>query len=162
MKTVTGSISAYVFRTLHGRAEFLTLLRAPGLPHADTWQAVHGMIEQGETAYAAAWREMQEEAGVVTDRFFKADYVEQFYSEATDGVHLVPVFAAHAADDALVTISEEHTAHEWCSLDDALQRFVWPSQREAVRVIAEAVKWWPEIGIGLREITALVAARGGP
>jgi 8-oxo-dGTP pyrophosphatase MutT (NUDIX family) len=156
MRIITGSISTYIFTMLHGRPAFLTLLRAPGLPHAGTWQAVHGMIDDGETAYAAAWREMREESGLAPDRFFKTDYVETFYSEHTDGVHLVPAFAAHVTGAPAATLSEEHTDYEWCSLDDTLQRFVWPSQREAVRVIADAAKWWPELGIGLRDITALV------
>jgi dATP pyrophosphohydrolase len=156
LNTVTASISTYVFRTFHGRPEFLTLRRAPGLQHAGTWQAVHGLIDPGETAYAAAWREAREETGLAPDRFFKTDFVETFYSEATDAVHLVPAFAAHVEGDGVVTISEEHTAYDWCSLDDAVQRFVWPSQRAAVRQIAEAVKWWPETGIGVRDISALV------
>ncbi|MHB8375417.1 MAG: NUDIX hydrolase [Dehalococcoidia bacterium] len=155
MNVLTGSISTYVFTMLHGRPAFLALFRAPHLPHAGTWQAVHGMIDDGEKAYEAAWREMREETGLVADRFFKTDYVETFYSETTDAVHLVPAFAAHVTGEAAVTLSEEHTAYEWCSLDEMLQRFVWPSQREAVRIIAEAAKWWPEIGIGLSEIDAL-------
>jgi dihydroneopterin triphosphate diphosphatase len=152
MNIITGSISTYVFTMLHNSPCFLTLLRAPHLLHAGTWQAVHGMIDPGEAAYTAAAREMREETGLTPQRFFKTDYVETFYSETTDAVHLVPAFAAFVSDSPEVTISEEHTAFEWCSLDDALQRFVWPSQREAVRVIAEAAKWWPELGMGLREL----------
>jgi hypothetical protein len=53
-------------------------------------------------------------------------------------------------------VSEEHTDFAWCTLDEAIARFVWPSQRRAVRVIAEAVAAWPEIGIELRDITRLV------
>jgi dATP pyrophosphohydrolase len=158
MNVITGSISTYVFTMLHGRPAFLVLLRAPGLAHAGTWQAVHGMIDAGEAAYAAAWREMREETGLVPDRFFKTDYVESFYSEHTDAVHLVPAFAAHVAGAPAVTVSEEHTDYAWCQLDEALQRFVWPSQREAARIIADAAKWWPEVGIGLRDITPLVVA----
>ncbi|MBF6599848.1 MAG: NUDIX domain-containing protein [Dehalococcoidia bacterium] len=152
MNVITGSISTYVFTVRHGRPCFLTLLRAPHLLHAGTWQAVHGMIEPGETAYAAARREMAEETGLAPARFFRTDYVETFYSDATDAVHLVPAFAGFVAEAPAATMSEEHTAYEWCSLDETLQRFVWPSQREAVRVIAEAAKWWPELGSGLREL----------
>jgi dATP pyrophosphohydrolase len=152
MNVITGSISTYVFTIQHNRPQFLTLRRAPHLLHAETWQAVHGMIEPGEPAYAAAAREMREETGLTAERFFKSDYVETFYSEVTDAVHLVPAFAGFVADAPGVTLSEEHTAWEWCSLDEATQRVVWPAQRDAVRMIAEAAKWWPELGMGLREL----------
>ena len=155
MDVVTGSISTYVFTMLHGRPAFLALYRAQRLLHADTWQAVHGMIEPGEKAYDAAYREMTEETGLVPERFFKTDYVETFYSEYTDAVHLVPAFAAFVTGAPGVTVSEEHTAYDWCALDDVLDRFIWPSQREAVRIIAKAVEPWPEIGHGLTEITGL-------
>ena len=159
MRVISGSISCYVFTMLHGRPAFLLLFRAPHLHHANTWQAVHGMIEPDEKAYEAAYREMLEESGLVPDRFFKTDYVETFYSELTDGVHLVPAFAAHVTGAPAAILSEEHTAYEWCSLDDAVERFVWPSQREAVRVIAEAAKWWPDVGRGMTDMTSAVAGR---
>jgi dATP pyrophosphohydrolase len=114
------------------------------------------MIDAGETAYAAAYRECGEETGLRPARFFKSDFVETFYAETTDGVHLVPAFAAYVDGARTPVISEEHTDHAWCTLDDVLARFVWPSQRRAVRVIAEAVATWPEIGAELRDITQLV------
>jgi dihydroneopterin triphosphate diphosphatase len=155
MDVITGSISTYVFTMLHGRPAFLLLYRAPGLMHADTWQAVHGMIEPDEKAYDAAWREMVEETGLSPERFFRTDYIESFYSEFTDGVHLVPAFAGFVTGAPGATVSEEHTAYEWCTLEDALDRLVWPTQRRAVQVVVDAVAPWPEIAIGMTEITGM-------
>ena len=155
MDVITGSISTYVFTMLHGRPAFLLLYRAPRLMHADTWQAVHGMIEAEEKAYDAAWREMVEETGLTPKRFFRTDFIESFYSEFTDAVHLVPAFAGFVTGAPGVMVSEEHTAYEWCALDDALDRLAWPTQRRAVRVIAEAAEPWPEIAIGMTEITGM-------
>lgn len=156
MDVLTGSISTYVFTELHGRPAFLCLLRAPGLLHAGTWQAVHGMIEPGEKAFDAAWRETVEETRLTPQRFFRTDYIETFYSEFTDAVHLVPAFAAFVTGAPSVELSEEHTAYEWCRLEETLDRFVWPSQREAVKLIAEATLTWPHVSRGLREITGMV------
>ena len=154
MNVITGSISTYVFTMRRSRPEFLALLRAPGLAHAGTWQAVHGLIEPGEKAYDAALREMREEAGVPPQRFFKTDYVESFYSESTDAVHLVPAFAGYVPDDAAIALSEEHTEYEWCSLGEILRRFVWPSQRAVAQIIADSVHEWPLVAFGMRELSA--------
>ncbi len=156
MRMLCGSISTYVFSELHGQPVFLMLLRAPGLLHAGEWQAVHGMIEPGETAYGAARREMVEETGLTPERFFRTDFVETFYSEVTDAVHLVPAFAGFVTGARGAIISAEHTAYAWCGLDDALSRLVFPSQREAVRIIAEAATGWPTPTNGMHEITALL------
>ena len=152
MNVITGSISTYVFTMVRSRPLFLALMRAPGLLHAGTWQAVHGMIDPGETAHAAAYREAVEESGLTPARFFRVDYIEQFYSEHTDAVHLVPAFAAYVEDAPLATISHEHTAHEWCAFDEVLVRFIWRSQREAVTAIAESVASWPDIAPGMTEL----------
>ncbi|MDP9236245.1 MAG: NUDIX domain-containing protein [Chloroflexota bacterium] len=152
MRVLTGSISTYVFSELHGRPVFLLLFRAPHLLHADTWQAVHGMIEPGEKAHEAARREMVEETGLEPQRFFLTGFVETFYSDATDAVHLVPAFAAFVSGAPGATVSDEHTAYDWCDLDDAVSRFVFPSQQQAARLIAEAAVDWPNVGLGMREI----------
>jgi dihydroneopterin triphosphate diphosphatase len=155
MQVTTGSISTYVFTMLHGRPAFLLLYRAPHLMLGNTWQAVHGRIDENEKAYDAARREMIEETGLEPERFFKTDYVESFYSQDTDGIHLVPAFAGFVTGAPGATLSEEHTAYEWCPLDEAVDRFIWPSQRQAVRTIAEATSSWPEVGIGMTEITGM-------
>jgi dATP pyrophosphohydrolase len=152
MEILAGSISTYVFSIVRARPSFLVLYRAPDLAHGNTWQAVHGMIEPGEKAHAAARREMREETGLSPGRFFKTDVVETFYSETTDAVHLVPAFAGFVEGAPAPMLSEEHTAWEWCTLDDAVRRFIWPSQQQSVRTIAAAVTRWPDLGIGLTEL----------
>jgi dATP pyrophosphohydrolase len=158
VEILAGSVSTYVFTMLHGRPSFLALFRAPGLMHAETWQAVHGMVEAGEKAYDAAWRETVEETGLTPERFFKTDFVELFYSEWTDAVHLAPAFAAFVPGAPGARLSEEHTAYEWCEPDDIVERFVWPTQRQAVRLIAAATVPWPETTTELTDITAMFRA----
>jgi dATP pyrophosphohydrolase len=116
------------------------------------------MIEPGETAHDAARREAIEETGLKPQRFFRIDNIEQFYSEHTDAVHLVPAFASYVEDVSGVTISEEHTEYAWCALDDVLNRLIWRSQREAVRILAEAMASWPDVGPGMTELTAVEPA----
>jgi dATP pyrophosphohydrolase len=157
MDVITGSISTYAFTfDDDGEPRFLALLRAPGLLHEGTWQAVHGMIEPGEKAYEAAAREMVEETGLTPARFFNADYVERFYSVVTDAVHLAPAFAAFVDGMPAATVSEEHTDYAWCTLEDIVERFVWPAQKEAVHVIASAIARWPDLS-GMSDISSLIS-----
>ena len=140
---------------LHGRPHALLLFRAPGLIHAGTWQAVHGMVDDAEKAYDAAWRETVEETGLTPERFCKLEYVETFYSEFTDAVHLVPAFAAFVTGAPGVILSEEHSAYEWCTIEDACERVVFANQRNAIQFIAGATDTWPGVGDALYEITGM-------
>lgn len=132
---VSHIIDAYLFRRTPAGVEFLLLKRSPGKILAETWQSVHGKIETGETAVAAARRELHEETGLVPLRFWQLDYVNTFYVAATDQVHLCPCFAAEIASNADVRLSHEHTAYRWLPVDDAQREFLWPGQRRAIEEI---------------------------
>jgi dATP pyrophosphohydrolase len=160
MLIIGHSISTYVFSFAQGDIRFVTLRRNPSLRLGGTWQAVHGVIEEGEKAFEAAARETLEETGLWPERFFRLEYVEQFYDHETDGIHMIPVFAAFAEGLPAVRVSQEHTAYEWCSLEETVGRFVWPSQKEAVRLIADGTAGWPEITEQLFELTGLLPRTG--
>jgi dATP pyrophosphohydrolase len=120
-----------------GGEEWLTLLRAPHVILGGTWQMVSGTIEPGETAYAAAAREMLEETGLRPLHFYQASYVNRFYLAATDQILLSPVFAAEAPPDAQVRLSGEHTDFAWVPPEEAHRRLPWPGQRESLATIRD-------------------------
>ncbi len=135
----TRTVSVYPFRKVAGETQFLTLRRAPHLELAGTGQAVHGRMEPGETAVEAARRELREETGLAPARFYVANHVEVLYDPRQDQVVMVPVFAAEIPAEATVTVSSEHTAAECCSVREALRRFIWPTQQQAVGRIVEDI-----------------------
>lgn len=141
MSRVVGEIvDAYVFRrTSDGEVQFLMLHRSPGRYLGGTWQAVHGRIEPGETAWQAALREIREETAVVPSAFYQVDTVNTFYMAVDDTVHHCPCFAAEVEANATVALNDEHDAFEWVPADAALERFIWPGQRRAVREILEEI-----------------------
>lgn len=117
--------------------EWLLLKRAPHIRLPGSWQMVSGTVDPGEKAYECAARELKEETGITPLHFYQASFVNRFYLALTDEVVLTPVFAAEAAADAPVTLSGEHTDHEWVSHEEARRRYPWPGQRESLDVIRE-------------------------
>ncbi|MFO1535742.1 MAG: NUDIX pyrophosphatase [Thermoplasmatota archaeon] len=117
--------------------EWLMMKRAPHILLGGTWQMVSGNLEPGETAYAAAARELFEETGLRPLHFYHASFVNRFYLAATDQIVLSPVFAAEVAPDAQVRLSGEHTEFAWVAPEEAHRRLPWPGQRESLAIIRE-------------------------
>ena len=72
-------IDAYVFRTTSAGLLFLVLKRAKTKMYEHIWQGVAGKIEDGETSWEAAIRELKEETGLAPLKIFVADHVSKFY-----------------------------------------------------------------------------------
>lgn len=139
-KILSPLVSVYCFRLTEQGPEYLLLHRREGIDRlSGTWQVVHGGIEPDETAVRAAWREVQEETGVVPVGFWELDYVEAHYSPSQDVIRLVPCFAAHFPEDASIRLGSEHDTFCWVSLEKALEKLLWRSQREALRVLHETI-----------------------
>lgn len=125
-------VDVYVLRPAGGGWEVLCLRRAPDERSAETWETVHGHIDEGETPVAAAVRELSEETGLVAARFYNVSRVESFYLHRPDVVVLIPVFCAFVAEGAEARLSAEHDAWEWLPPARAAARFAWPRERRAL------------------------------
>src|SRR5690349_21301532 len=73
------------------------------------WCHIAGGIEEGETAWQTALREIGEETGLVVARLFSADCNEQFYEAARNVFTLVPVFVAYVDASRAVHLNAEHS-----------------------------------------------------
>ena len=129
-----GIVDVFVIRPLPDGWRVLALQRATGTRCPTAWEAIHGRIEPDEYPEQAAVRELREEAGLEAARLYNVT-VNPFYFHATRTVQLAVVFAAFVAEPASVTLGEEHQRHEWLTVDAALERFVWPRERSALREI---------------------------
>ncbi|MEA2709592.1 MAG: dihydroneopterin triphosphate diphosphatase [Phycisphaerales bacterium] len=138
MTVKTHKIVVFVARpTVGGRHEFLQLRRVGDEPLAGTWQTVRGSIESGETAAAAAIRELKEEIAIRPAEFYRLGTVETFYDLHTDAVwHSAAFFALLAADSA-VTLNEEHDALRWIDETKIDQHLMWPSEKPLIKEIRD-------------------------
>ncbi len=127
-------------KTPAGSHEFLMIRRAPDEPvFPDMWQMVTGYIEEGETAYAAARRELEEETGVRVASLWVVPYVASFYNARSDSVEQIPVFAAQTGMETEVRLSREHSEFAWLDFASASSRLVFPGHLRGLRVLNDFI-----------------------
>ncbi|MGH7651862.1 MAG: ATPase, T2SS/T4P/T4SS family [Gemmatimonadaceae bacterium] len=127
-----GVIEIFVIRHNMGDWRVLALQRAADGKRPGSWETVYGKIDAREKPEKAAVRELREETGLEPDSLYNVT-VSSLYLHASNTVQMCITFAAFVADDADVTLSEEHQGFEWLSLDDACDRFTWPREAHALR-----------------------------
>ena len=128
---VTRVIDCHVARETSEGLEFLLLRRAPGRADAGRWRIVTGKIEDGETAWQAALRELREETGFEPFRFFAVPYINQYYEWQHDRINAIPVFVA-LVDDGSPVLDKEHTDFRWLPVTEAVASLLWPGQRDGL------------------------------
>jgi dihydroneopterin triphosphate diphosphatase len=130
-----GVVDVFVIRTREGRGlEVLAMQRSTGVRCPGSWEVVHGSIEPGESAPAAARREVNEETGLQVERLYSIT-ANPFFLNARGTVQVALVFAAFITAAADVKLSEEHQACEWLDFEAASSRLAWPREREYLRHI---------------------------
>lgn len=131
-KIVPGVVEVYVIRHNGGDWRVLALQRAADTKRPGSWETVYGKIDSGEVPEDAAVRELKEETGLDVKALYNVT-VTSFYLHATHTIQMCIVFAAFVADDAEITIGEEHQRFEWLSVDEACERYTWPREAHALR-----------------------------
>ena len=129
-----GTVDAYLISVRTDGWRILTLQRSTSTRCPLAWESVHGHIEPGEEPEQAAVREVREETGLEVQRLYNV-CVQPFYLHRAQAVELAVVFAAFVEPGARVRLGEEHVRSEWLAPELALERFVWPRERAALRDI---------------------------
>ena len=131
-KIVPEVVEVYVIRHNGGDWRVLALQRAPDAKRPGSWETVYGKIDSGERPEHAAVRELREETGLKVKALYNVT-VSSFYLHEKRTIEMCIVFAAFVADDAEVTIGEEHQRFEWLPVDQACDRYTWPREAHSLR-----------------------------
>lgn len=137
--TSVGTIDVYLISPRANGWRILTLQRARTTRCPLAWETVHGRIEPGEEPEEAAVREVREETGLEVRRLYNV-CVQPFYLHKSHTVELAVVFAAFVDPAAEIALGDEHMQAEWLVPDRALERFVWPRERAALRDILQLLQ----------------------
>jgi 8-oxo-dGTP pyrophosphatase MutT (NUDIX family) len=126
-----GSVDVYVVHFAPDGWKVLLLRRSQGTRCPGTWETVHGTIEPNEEPEQAALREVTEETGLRVERLYSIT-VQPFYLPSRHVVMMGVGFAAFVRQTD-ISLDAEHDAHEWLSVNEALERFHWPRERDGLR-----------------------------
>ncbi len=134
-----GVVDVFVIDPIPDGWRVLVLRRAEGTRCTGAWEVVHGRIEGDERPEVAAQRELGEETGLTPARLYNVT-CHPFYLHRFGVVQVAVVFAAFADSRLPLTLGGEHDTAERVSLDEALQRLVWPRSRASLRDIHALLK----------------------
>lgn len=124
--------------------EFLVLKRSP--ERQGYWHVVAGALEWGESASAAAARELREETGLAArvdalgrEYLYPLDQEPpevraRFAPEITEIA--ITAFAAEAPPGWEPALDDEHVDLRWCSAAEALELLRYEEPRDALREVA--------------------------
>ena len=147
MKIDTKYIELHIY-TLNPELKFLLLKRSKKQKlYPNIWQMVSGKINDGESAFEAAIREMKEETGLdiyssddnLNKEFEIIPRVNSFYSLEDDTIYLVPVFACQLDFEAKISLSNEHADYAWLSYKETRSKLLWDGQKKVVDLIHDRI-----------------------
>jgi bis(5'-nucleosidyl)-tetraphosphatase len=112
------------------------------LDYGKHWDYAKGHLEEGETAWQAAVREVREETGIKQiDRVgkFEQDMHYVFYSPKKGRIHKRVTYFVGRTRTETVGLSDEHTGYAWLPFAEAIVKLTYENAREILRAAEDYV-----------------------
>jgi 8-oxo-dGTP pyrophosphatase MutT (NUDIX family) len=119
---------------------FLVFLRNKSKIYSGQWRMVGGKVQENETYWKAALREIREETSLIPNEFWVIPSLNQFYEPQTDLILSIPAFAARIPLDADIKLNDEHSEYKWIGIQDIHQYIPWPEQRRLMHVVYDIIR----------------------
>lgn len=126
-------VQVFVYRRNPG-LEVLLLKRVKA--DKGEWHPITGNVEAHEQVRAAAQREAWEEVTCeVEPEPLGVTFTYEVKEGRNKGRFHETAFSAVVPADEVIELSEEHTAFEWVSPEEAMKRLAWPEQKKALEAL---------------------------
>jgi 8-oxo-dGTP pyrophosphatase MutT (NUDIX family) len=125
-------VQAHIAQYSAERAEWLHLVLRRSADEAvfpDIWQVVTGGTNKGETPLQTAFREIEEETGIVCGELWTLPFVGQYFDAVRNVLNFVPCFGAVAPEGTSARLSGEHSDYAWLPLEQLRRYLVIPSHK---------------------------------
>jgi 8-oxo-dGTP pyrophosphatase MutT (NUDIX family) len=112
------------------------------LDYGKHWDYAKGHLEEGETAWQAAVRELREETGIrQVDRVttFQRDMHYIFFSPRKGRIHKTVTYFLGRTRTQTVTISDEHRGYAWLPFEEAMEKLTYDNARDVLAGAHEAL-----------------------
>ena len=131
-RAVAAAVIAGPFGPEGGDAARILLLRRAGPIAGGAWGFITGGVESGETAPAAARREIAEETGIHIADLLTSGLTETFYFAPDNAIDLMPIFVALLPSQPPITLDHGSDDYRWCNLSEAQDLMSFAGQRRAL------------------------------
>lgn len=129
----TAVACAVLRQTLSG-VEILILQRTLE-PLKGVWSLVTGHVDDGESGWQAAYREVVEETGLTPTALYTANFCDQWYNHTVNVIEIVPIFVAYVDSEHNVSLNEEHSQFKWLGVADAIEHIPFHGHKTALEHI---------------------------
>jgi 8-oxo-dGTP pyrophosphatase MutT (NUDIX family)/nucleoside diphosphate kinase len=128
-------VEVILFKRYKDETLFLILKRNP--QRGGFWQPITGNVKIHEAFKQAALREMEEETGIKEYlEFVDTGYSFDFFDDNRDQHE--KVFGVRIPETAEIVLSHEHTAFQWATKEDALNRYLkYPGNKKGLKKLCE-------------------------
>lgn len=124
------SCGIVVFREENGKRLYL-VLHYPG----GHWDLPKGHVEDGESEHETAFRELEEETGIIDVKFIDG-YREQIsykFHHAGKHIHKEVIYFLGKTETEEVKISHEHQDHVWLPFPDAYNKTTFENAKNLIK-----------------------------